>query len=164
MIQYETSPTDLWRELFEYWKSKQSAGDCPPARRDLDPIVDIPRLAGNLVLIDVRPDGYWYRLVGTTNTAFWGEDPTGRQLGSSNRLPRATSGWRDAYDLVSQDGKPRMIVSRMSPGGSAKHILVVLPLSEANGRVDCLLIGAFYEGDFRYGEQIEGLLTQELEV
>jgi hypothetical protein len=164
MIQYATSHTELWRELFDYWKSKQHADGRPPSRRDLDPIVDIPHLAGNLILFDVRPDGYRYRLIGSANTIRWGEDLTGKMLGSGLRPPRVVPGWRAVYDMVSQDRKPRIVISRMKAGDQTKHILVVMPLSDDAGAIDCLLVGVFYEGDFRRGEQIEGLLTQEIEL
>jgi hypothetical protein len=49
-------PVQPWETLYRYWCSKCVDGH-PPAFKNVDPVIDIPRLAANLVLIDVRPDG-----------------------------------------------------------------------------------------------------------
>jgi hypothetical protein len=53
-----------WRELYQYWQAKHVVGR-PPSRDDLDPPVELPRYAHNLMLVDVMLRGLEYRLVGT---------------------------------------------------------------------------------------------------
>jgi hypothetical protein len=150
-----------WETLHRYWVSKWVDGR-PPGLRDIDPIIDIPRLVANLVLIDVRADGYWYRLIGSTNVERWGMDPTGKPVRDNGPLAKIKSIWSDVYDLVVCDQKPRMIVSRMSAGASAKHIILVMALTDESGKTNCLLIGVFYEGDFKRGTQIEDVVVHEV--
>ena len=54
-----------WQDLYSYWQSKHVDGR-PPSRRDIDPPTEIPPLAASLMLIEVIPDGYHYRLGGST--------------------------------------------------------------------------------------------------
>ncbi|WP_119165687.1 PAS domain-containing protein [Algihabitans albus] len=70
-------------ELYAYWSKRKRAGNLP-RREDIDP-VDIPRLLGNLMLLDVhrgREDThrFRFRLVGTAICDIAGADLTGRWL------------------------------------------------------------------------------------
>ncbi len=51
-----------WNDLYAYWKSKHRDGR-PPARVDLDPVMEIPQLARSLILFDIVPEGFRYRLI-----------------------------------------------------------------------------------------------------
>jgi len=44
---------EAWKQLYEYWLSKHVGGR-PPARHELDPPVDVPRLIPNIMLIDLE--------------------------------------------------------------------------------------------------------------
>src|SRR5580700_3238611 len=71
-----------WKQLYRYWLSKHAVG--LPSRADIDPIIDIPHLAKNLILLDARDD-FTYRLVGSEVVERHGIDMTGRKSGSSGR-------------------------------------------------------------------------------
>ncbi len=158
------STNDLadWEKLYRYWVSKCVEGR-PPSRRDIDPLVEIPHLVSNVLLIDVLPDGYRFRLVGSANSIRWGLEPTGQRVDDPFN---ATV--RDflvpMYDLVAKDQKPRMIVARMTEGSRAKYLLIMMPLIEVDGRTECLFGGSFYEGDFKQGKEIAELTIQEIEI
>ncbi|MDY0871472.1 PAS domain-containing protein [Dongia rigui] len=51
---------------FNYWNAKR-AGRQMPARADIDPVIEIPRLLPHIILIDVRrePLDFRFRLVGS---------------------------------------------------------------------------------------------------
>jgi hypothetical protein len=51
---------------FNYWNTKR-AGRQMPARSDLDPVIEIPKLLPHIILIDVRfePMDFRFRLVGS---------------------------------------------------------------------------------------------------
>jgi hypothetical protein len=71
--------------FYAYWDAKRSRADGSrrrmPARADLDPVEMRPWLA-HLQLIDVfhNPRRLIYRLVGETDVAFRGYNPTGRSV------------------------------------------------------------------------------------
>jgi hypothetical protein len=159
----QPSGPEGWDHVYRYWLSKHIDGR-PPARRDLDPLIEIPRLVANIMLIDVLPDGFRYRLVGSENVLRGDHNPTGLRVGSSPLAANVRSGWIAAYDLVSRDRKPRLVISRMAAGLAAKHALIVLPLVNPDREIDCLLAAAFYEGDFKQGTEIKGLITQEIQL
>lgn len=69
------------REMYLYWAARLAGRRCP-ARADLDP-VDIPHLLPGIILADVistDPLDLRYRLVGTRETGFRGNDPTGKTV------------------------------------------------------------------------------------
>lgn len=68
------------RAAVEYWLSITPEAGLP-GRQHFDPL-DIPHLLPNVWLIDVHrePLRFTFRLVGTGVVAFFGSDPTGRDL------------------------------------------------------------------------------------
>lgn len=72
------------RQMFEYWDTKR--GDrCCPARRDLDPL-DIPGLLPGIIMLEVTstdPLDLVYRVVGTREVSYRGNDPTGQPVSSA---------------------------------------------------------------------------------
>src|SRR5687768_5977288 len=54
------------QDALTYWESKR-AGRAMPARRDLDPVLEIPKLVPWVVLVDVLRDplDFRFRLIGT---------------------------------------------------------------------------------------------------
>ena len=69
------------RTIFEYWNGKRGNRRMP-ARRDLDPVLEIPQLLPSLTLVDVHHDPFRliYRLVGTVEAQRRGNDPTGKDV------------------------------------------------------------------------------------
>ncbi len=152
---------ELCEELYRYWQSKQRDGH-PPGRRDIDPILDIPLIVANLVLLDVLSDGYRFRVIGTMNVEVWGVEMTGKRVGESGRP--LSELLVPTYDRVVKEQKPRLIVSRKNTGAAgAKFLLIVLPLVDASGRTEQLLCGAFYEGDFLPGGVLQNLIAEEMQ-
>jgi hypothetical protein len=97
-------PDRYWRQLYQYWQSKWVDGR-PPSRADIDPIVDIPQLTKNLVLIDARND-FIYRLVGSEIVERHGLDMTGRRpavaAGTPTPWPSGSKRWSMSVKSVSR--------------------------------------------------------------
>jgi hypothetical protein len=150
-----------WRQLYRYWQSKHVDGR-PPARADIDPITEVPRLVANLMIIDSVADDFIYRFVGTEVVAQTGEDMTGRSAGLSRKYAPIRPTWMAALEAVRVDRQPRLIVYRF--GGqstSARQAVLLLPLHAEPGAVFKILGGAFQDGDFPPGLTIEGVTVQE---
>src|ERR1700733_761801 len=102
----DTMPDRHWKQLYQYWLSKH-AGRIP-SRADIDPIIDIPHLAKNLILLDAR-DNFTYRLVGSEVVERHGLDMTGRRSGSSGRDPNALAEGVEALGYVRKKRQPRFM-------------------------------------------------------
>jgi hypothetical protein len=156
------SPEERWKALYRYWLSKHVNGQ-PPSRGDLDPVIEIPRLIANLMILDVGPGGYKYRVVGSEIVNRVGMDVTGRSIGSSFSNGAAIGLWRDALDGVVVDRKPRLIFSRIFDAPTAKNVVIILPLVSVGGKVEKILAGSFYNEYFMPGSRIEGIIVQEVD-
>ena len=146
--------------FFRYWLSKCVDGR-PPSRKDIDPLVEIPNLCPNIIMIDVLPDGYRFRLVGSENTLRWGVELTGQRLDPGNPVVRDFL--IPMYDQVAADWKPRTVVARMAEGSRSKLLVIMTPLVNAHGKTECLFGAVFYEGDFKRVE-IEDMAAEEVEI
>src|ERR1700761_6982616 len=100
-----------WRQLHRYWLAKHADGR-PPARADIDPITEIPRLVANLMIVDDAGDDFIYRFVGTEVVTQTGEDMTGRSAGLSRKYAPIRSIWVDALDAVKATRQPRLLIYR----------------------------------------------------
>jgi hypothetical protein len=152
-----TEKMELWEQLYRYWRSK-SAGGRPPARADLDPVIDIPYLTPHLMILDVLPDGYRYRLAGSDLGSRLGEELTGRRVG---RTTVAEGQWYDLLDTVSREQKPLMVTTD-APMRGGKRMGLVLPLVGLSGATEQILAGIFFGNDFRPGTRLGVLAVQEL--
>jgi hypothetical protein len=141
--------------LYGYWLGK-CAGRRLPARADLRPEEMRPWL-GNLMLIDVSPDGsYQYRLYGTRFVEQFGVEMTGKTI--DILAPGQAAAIRSEYDIVRETRAPRSRRYTASfdvflHGPIDKIELVrtwerlVLPLSRSEPEtVAMLLIGAYQQG------------------
>jgi hypothetical protein len=73
-------PLSFHMALYEYWNRVR--GKCStPTRSDVDPL-DIPRLLPFVGLIERRPDGYFWRLVGTEIEKHFGRNMRGERYGA----------------------------------------------------------------------------------
>jgi hypothetical protein len=153
-------PERLWKQLHAYWLSKHVDGRVP-SRADIDPIIDIPQLVKNLILIDVR-DNFTYRLVGSEVVERHGMDMTGRTSGTSGQSPRAIAEWLAAVEYVSQEVKPRLLISRIGASDIARNTMILLPLADREGRIEMLLVGSFYNEHFLRGAYVNDMVAREI--
>lgn len=151
-----------WEDLYRYWQDKHIAGR-PPARRDIDPPTEIPQLAASLMLIDITPAGYQYRLVGSLLRDRLGAELTGKPVGSSGQSQSIRDRWVHTLELVSGDGKPRMLVAPRPTGATVSNVMLVLPLIGDQGKVEQLLAGAFFSDQyFTPGAQYDEVTIKEI--
>ena len=155
-------PERLWKQLHHYWLSKHVDGRVP-SRSDIDPIVEIPQLVKNLILLDAR-DNFTYRLVGSEVVERHGMDMTGKLSGTSGQNPKAIAEWQTAIEHVSRELKPRLLVSRIGNNEIARNVMLLLPLADREGRIEMLLVGSFYNEHFKRGAHIHDMEAREIQV
>jgi len=158
----DSSSERLWKQLHEYWLSKHVDGRVP-SRADVDPIIDIPQLVKNLILIDAR-DSFIYRLVGSEVVERHGMNMTGRLSGTSGQNPKAIAEWRAAVDYVATEVKPRLLVSRIGDNDIARNVMLLLPLADPDGKIEMLLVGSFYNEHFQRGAHIDDMEAREVQL
>ena len=151
-----------WKQLHQYWLSKHVDGRVP-SRADIDPIVEIPRLVKNLILLDAR-DKFTYRLVGSEVVERHGMDMTGRLSGTSGENPKVVAEWQAAVEHVARALKPRLLVSRIGEDDIAQNVMILLPLADRDGRIEMLMVGSFYNEHFRRGAHIQDMEAREVQV
>jgi hypothetical protein len=153
-----------WEDLYRYWQSKYIDGR-PPGREDIDPPTEIPQFVATLMIIDILPDGYQYRLVGSALRDRLGGEFTGKAVGSSGQSETLRRDWKTLLDLVCRDQKPRMLVARVPTGLSLTNLMLVLPLVNRTGEIDCLLAGAFFSyQDFKPVSFVDDVTIMEIET
>jgi len=155
-------PERLWKQLHQYWLSKHADGRVP-SRADIDPVIDIPQLAGNLILLEAR-DNFTYRLVGSEVVERHGMDMTGRDSGTSGQNPKAVAEWRAAVEHVAREMKPRLLVARVGDHDVARNVMILLPLADRAGRIEMVLVGSFYNEHFKRGTQIHDMEAREVQL
>jgi hypothetical protein len=150
-----------WRELLQYWQAQHLDGR-PPSRDDLDPPLQIPRLAHNLLLVDVLPQGLEYRLVGTNFVKGAGLDMTGMMVGASGKHAHVIGQWTRTLREASATGEARLLIARFAPHITASTTMLLLPLTASGDGVPKILGGLFVEGQFPPGTEIEALDQQPI--
>ena len=151
-----------WKALHRYWLLKHQKGR-PPSRKDLDPLVEIPSLVANLVLLDPVDGSYRYRLVGTEVVKRSGMEMTGKMIGLTITLPEMRDQWRTALDGVAASQKAQLFLSRMPQGVTARYVTLMLPLVAASGETEMILVGIFFDGYMPPGKRVPGLSSLDLE-
>jgi hypothetical protein len=149
-----------WRQLHRYWLSKH-IGNRPPARSEIEPVYEIPRLVANLMIIDATEDDFVYRFVGTEVVEQAGEDMTGRGVGTSRKYSGIRSTWLAALEFVRLHRRPRLMICRFGSQIGARQVLLLLPLSPTPGGVFKILGGSFFDGYFPPGLEVDGVSVQE---
>jgi hypothetical protein len=148
---------EQWKELLVYWQAKH-VDDRPPRRQDIDPVVDLPRLAANLLIADVVPEGYRYRLVGSAVVERHNEEMTGKLAGSSKFTQRVRPQLLENFDAVRDEQMPRLLKTGVNASsGHAAAVTIVLPLVANTGETEKLLVGVFYDRRFDAIDQIDYL-------
>jgi hypothetical protein len=155
-------PERHWKQLYQYWQSKHVDGRVP-SRCDIDPIIDIPHLAKNLILLDAKNE-FTYRLVGSEVVERHGFDMTGRKSGSSGKEAKAVAEWTAALEYVSSTHKPRLLVSRIGNDEIARNVMIILPLADRQGQIEMVLVGSFYNEHFKPGTHVADMVAQEVDL
>ena len=150
-----------WRLLHRYWLSKHIDGR-PPARGDIDPITEVPRIVANMMLIDATGDGYVYRFVGTEVVSQTGQDMTGQNVGLSRKYAFVQTEWMAALDFVRQNRQPRLLTYRFAGQVDSRQLVLILPLYAEPGSVFKILGGSFFNGYYPPGLQIEGVSVRDI--
>ena len=149
---------EAWKQLYHYWLSKHVGGR-PPARRDIDPPVDVPHLIANMMLIDITDGRFRYRLVGS---AFWGRygfELTGRPIEGGNP---AEAEWLNTLKAVRDDRAARLVTSPVEGHQDQLHVGVALPLSGAGGAVDQILAATFFAQEHGANLRLGQLFVREI--
>jgi len=146
-IAYPEVSSPILRGGYEYWLGKKS--DRPfPCRGDFDPLVEIPRLARNLMLLDVshEPLDFRYRLIGVAVREHLGADWTGRRWSEIEFQRPPNPIWLH-HQWVVDHRQPRFLRPEyIGPHRSFMFVeSAVLPLGDTSDRVDMLMLFA----DFR---------------
>jgi hypothetical protein len=139
--------SEHWEELYRYWRSRH-VGGLPPRRADIDPMIDLSNMASNLILIELRPEGAAYRLVGTDVVRHFGVDHTGKTVGTSGGDPKQIDAWRLSLEVAARDGSPKMLVSHYPGAAKSQAIAMLLPLSPDADGVQRVFGGAFFGRPF----------------
>jgi len=140
----ETPP---WEELYRYWLDRH-AGGMPPTRAAIDPMIDLRRLASNLIVIDVSPGGSEYRLVGSQVVSHFGVDHTGKVVGTSGVDKTQVDAWSSMVAYVANQEKPFMLASHYTGADRAKVIALLLPLTPDADGVRKLFGATFFDQPF----------------
>ncbi len=126
--------------LYSYWEAKRD-GRRMPVRRDLDP-VEIKALLPQLMLLDIVPDGFRYRLVGTKVVQEMGRDLTGATVGSYVHRSNFGNTILAMFARVRDSRIPLFTTGEYSvPRGSTHWVSrLILPLGPREGAPDMLLL------------------------
>jgi len=150
-----------WRLLHLYWQSKHVDGR-PPARADIDPITEIPRIVANMMLIDATDGGYVYRFVGTEVVSQTGQDMTGQNVGLSRKYAFVQTEWLAALDFVRLNRQPRLLTYRFQGQVGSRQLVLLLPLHAEQGGVFKILGGSFFNGYYPPGLQADGVSVRDI--
>lgn len=134
------------RDVFIYWQGKRT-GTRPPPRNQLDPVVDIPRLAPDLFLVETAASlaDFRIRLYGSALVEGFGEDRTGRRLGDLTHVENhgdVIQGYWQVYESGTPLYTPRRTVSTLQDYCAYSRLL--LPLSVDGRRIDMILGGIVF--------------------
>jgi hypothetical protein len=151
-----------WKALHRYWLLKHRDGR-PPARKDLDPLIEIPSMVANLVLLDLVDGNYRYRLAGTEVVKRAGVELTGKTIGLTITAPEMRDQWRTALDNVAESRKPQLFLSKMPQGVTARYVTLMLPLVAPSGETEMILAGIFFDGYVPPGQRVPGLSPLDLD-
>lgn len=127
------------KEFLAYWASKRP-GELP-RRSDFDPIMERPRMAPSMFLVDVLDDGsvFRFRLMGTRISRFLGTDLTGIYT-HYDPYNLTTSPTARSFELAVRHRKPVFVRADCwwSDDASGRTETIVAPLIDADGKVDML--------------------------
>ena len=134
-----------WSTLYRYWLSKHVDGR-PPSRKDIDPLIEIPSLIANLMLIAIEPAGYRNQLIGTAIVNRVGHDDTGRLIDRALFGPTSLPAWLALMDKVTRTQRPQRVKVRIAPSEKERMLTLMLPLVGRDGQTEGIFSGCFFEG------------------
>jgi hypothetical protein len=150
---------EAWKELYDYWLSKHVRGR-PPSRQELDPPIEVPRLAASLMLIDVVEGcRFRYRLVGSAYWDRYGFELTGRWI--EGKVPPEAA-FRDTLQAAHDDGLARLLTAPVTDHPDRLHVGIVLPLSGPEGGISQFLAATFFAQELTDRPRIGRLTVQEI--
>jgi len=158
-----TSEHPPWEELYRYWLGRH-VDDRPPARSDIDPMIDLHHLASNLIIIDVHPEGSEYRLVGSQVVNHFGVDHTGKPVGTSQLDKTQLDAWLATVDFVARQRKPKMLVSHYPHAEKSKTIALLMPLTPDPDGVTKLFGATFFDWPFPDTAAYPDLIVEMVEL
>ena len=152
-----------WLELYRYWLDKHVDGK-PPARRDLDPLVEIPSLVAWMMLIDVADGDFKYRLVGSQVASYLSFNATGTVVGGTAWAPeKVRSEWRRMIVTVRDTQRPQMAITMPAPGNQRRGFCLALPLVGGAGTTEQVMICIFSERHGYGSKELAGIDVFEFE-
>jgi hypothetical protein len=141
-LQFSDLKSAVTRAGTEYWLGKK--GDRPfPARGDFDPMLEAPKLARNIVLLDVRPAplDFHYRLIGGNIRQNMAADWTGRWMSEIPIQCAPNPMWRH-HEWVLEHRAPRFFrPAYVGPYKNFKFIeSALLPLGPDPETIDMMMV------------------------
>lgn len=93
---------------FSYWNERR-AGRALPLREDFDPVIDIPRLLPNIIMLDVRfePLDFRFRLVGSRVRKNLSRDYVGKWFSQLDNFNQQSSLW-SRHQAVAEKAQPML--------------------------------------------------------
>jgi hypothetical protein len=142
VIEYPELISPILREGYGYWRSKCGERSFP-ARADFDPLVEVPKLARNMMLLDVlrEPLDFRYRLIGDKLREHMGANWVGRCWSEIEQQRSPNPIWLH-HQWVVENREPRFI--RPNYVGPHRQFMfiesAVLPLGQNPARVEMLML------------------------
>lgn len=135
-----------WRDLLTYWRAKRIDGR-PPSRADIDPPVEAPDLLPHLMLIDVVPEGFRLRLVGSELVRRAGVDNTGKTLDPAQMQGIGLPTFVEYLTRMKAERSPILYRASPSERSAIGATGLILPLCDKAGAVEMIIGCLFYEID-----------------
>lgn len=134
------------REALAYWEGKL-AGRSMPARRDFDPVFEIPHLLPRIMLVDVLRDplDFRYRVIGMGIAERSTRNYTGRRLSELSHVTRTSPLWTDRQTVI-ETRAPKLTAPAYTGGSKTVQSVsgIHLPLSSDGETVDMIFTFVAY--------------------
>jgi hypothetical protein len=153
---YSSKKKERWLELYSYWISKCCKNN-PPSRKDIDPVVDIPNLARELVLLDVEGRDFRYRVAGSQVEARFSKRLGGRLIGLEDTPSHVLAQWRSALSVAASNQQPGLYDLQLPAELKVRYVVLILPLVDLRLCTEKLLVGSFCDGYLTPGTPILGM-------
>jgi hypothetical protein len=128
------------QDALTYWESKR-AGRAMPARRDLDPVLEIPKLLQWVVLVDVLRDplDFRFRLIGTGIVDKSRSNHTGKLFSELPHIGRDSHLWKHRVTVI-ETGAPLRCEPPYIGGARGVRRVVDIPLPLSDDGIEVNMI------------------------